>query len=123
MQLVLVLFRQLIDYYLRFLVDLELSVQQIQGYVQHYLDVLQQNRERLKDRGVYSRLNLYLTTTFGYEIMVGLYYGAVIDAVSVEVSRRTVNWISGTTTPSAYNINVSAVFSLADSVADGRLCE
>jgi hypothetical protein len=48
----------------------------------YYLAVLQQNRERLKDRGVYSRLNLYLTTTFGYEIMVGLYYGAVIDAVA-----------------------------------------
>jgi hypothetical protein len=48
----------------------------------YYLAVLQKNRERLKDRGAYSRLNLYLTTTFGYEIMVGLYYGAVIDAVA-----------------------------------------
>jgi hypothetical protein len=48
----------------------------------YYLSVLQENRQRLKERGRYSRLNLYLTTTFGYEIMVGLYYGAVIDAVS-----------------------------------------
>ena len=48
----------------------------------YYLTVLQENRGRLKDRGAYSRLNLYLTTTFGYEIMVGLHYGAVIDAVA-----------------------------------------
>jgi hypothetical protein len=48
----------------------------------YYLSVLQQNRARLKDRGVYSRLNLYLTTTFGYEIMVGLYYGAVIETLA-----------------------------------------
>jgi hypothetical protein len=47
----------------------------------YYLRVLQQNRDRLRERGRYSRLNLYLTTTFGYEIMVGLYYGAVLDAV------------------------------------------
>jgi hypothetical protein len=48
----------------------------------YYLAVLRENRERLKGRGAYSRLNLYLTTTFGYEIMVGLYYGAVIDSVA-----------------------------------------
>jgi hypothetical protein len=48
----------------------------------YYLSVLQENRRRLKERGCYSRLNLYLTTTFGYEIMVGLYYGAVIGAVA-----------------------------------------
>jgi hypothetical protein len=47
----------------------------------YYLTVLKDNRDRLKERGVYSKLNLYLTTTFGYEIMVGLYYGAVIEAV------------------------------------------
>jgi hypothetical protein len=47
----------------------------------YYLRVLQQNRERLRERGRYSRLNLYLTTTFGYEIMVGLYYGAVVEAI------------------------------------------
>ena len=44
--------------------------------------MLQQNRDHLKERGAYSRLNLYLTTTFGYEIMVGLYYGAVLDAIA-----------------------------------------
>ena len=49
---------------------------------EYYIGVLQENRERLKERGAYSRLNLYLTTTFGYEIMVGLYYGAVIDVVA-----------------------------------------
>jgi hypothetical protein len=48
---------------------------------EYYVTVLQQNRQHLKDRGLYSRLNLYLTTTFGYEVMVVLYYGAVIDAV------------------------------------------
>jgi len=48
----------------------------------YYVAVLQQNRDRLKDRGAYSKLNLYLTTTFGYEIMVGLYYGAVLAAVA-----------------------------------------
>jgi hypothetical protein len=48
----------------------------------YYVSVLQQNRERLKQLGRYSRLNLYLTTTFGYEIMVGLYYGAVVEAVA-----------------------------------------
>jgi hypothetical protein len=48
----------------------------------YYVAVLQENRRRLKERGRYSRLNLYLTTTFGYEIMVGLYYGAVVEAVA-----------------------------------------
>lgn len=48
---------------------------------EYYIAVLQQNRQHLKDRGAYSRLNLYLTTTLGYEIMVALYYQAVIDAV------------------------------------------
>lgn len=47
----------------------------------YYVDVLQRNRKRLKDEGRYSRLNLYLTTTFGYEIMVLLLYRAVADAV------------------------------------------
>jgi len=54
--------------------------QQLTGRA-YYLRVLQENRDRLRARGRYSRLNLYLTTTFGYEIMVGLYYGAVLDAV------------------------------------------
>jgi len=48
---------------------------------EYYLTVLQCNRQRLKERGLYSRLNLYLTTTFGYEVMVVLYYGAVIEAL------------------------------------------
>lgn len=48
---------------------------------EYYVAVLQANREHLKERGAYSKLNLYLTTTFGYEIMVGLYYGAVLDAI------------------------------------------
>jgi hypothetical protein len=48
----------------------------------YYLAVLRENRQRMKERGSYSRLNLYLTTTFGYEIMVGFYYGAVIEAVA-----------------------------------------
>jgi hypothetical protein len=48
---------------------------------EYYTAVLQENRAHLKERGVYSRLNLYLTTTFGYEVMVALYYGAVIEAV------------------------------------------
>lgn len=48
---------------------------------EYYTAVLQENRQRLKERGLYSRLNLYLTTTFGYEVMVALYYGAVIEAV------------------------------------------
>jgi hypothetical protein len=49
---------------------------------EYYVAVLQRNREHLQERGVYSKLNLYLTTTFGYEIMVGLYYGAVLDAIA-----------------------------------------
>ncbi|MDJ0850664.1 MAG: hypothetical protein QNK04_20005 [Myxococcota bacterium] len=60
---------------------------------EYYVGVLQENRQRLKERGVYSRLNLYLTTTFGYEVMVVLYYGAMIAAVEAselpgEVRRR-----------------------------------
>jgi hypothetical protein len=49
---------------------------------EYYVSVLQQNRDHLKERNAYSKLNLYLTTTFGYEIMVGLYYGAVLDAIA-----------------------------------------
>ncbi|MAE96778.1 MAG: hypothetical protein CL910_19185 [Deltaproteobacteria bacterium] len=47
----------------------------------YYVEVLERNRERLKEGGRYSRLNLYLTTTFAYEIMVLLLYRAVADAV------------------------------------------
>jgi len=49
---------------------------------EYYVTVLQQNRDHLMERGAYSKLNIYLTTTFGYEIMVGLYYGAVLDAIA-----------------------------------------
>lgn len=47
----------------------------------YYVAVLEAVRERLKEQGRYSRLNLYLTTTFGYEAMVLLLYGAVADAL------------------------------------------
>jgi len=47
----------------------------------YYVEVLEGNRERLRAEGRYSRLNLYLTTTFAYEIMVLLLYRAVADAV------------------------------------------
>jgi hypothetical protein len=47
----------------------------------YYVEVLERNRERLAAEGRYSRLNLYLTTTFAYEIMVLLLYRAVADAV------------------------------------------
>jgi len=47
----------------------------------YYVDVLERNRKRLKSEGRYSRLNLYLTTTFAYEIMVLLLYRAVADAM------------------------------------------
>ena len=47
----------------------------------YYVDVLEKNRDRLKSLGRYSRLNLYLTTTFAYEIMVLLLYRAVADAM------------------------------------------
>ncbi len=47
----------------------------------YYLSVLEANRARLKARDCYSRLNLYLTTTFAYEIMVLLLYHTVADAV------------------------------------------
>ncbi len=47
----------------------------------YYVQVLERNRERLKAEGRYSRLNLYLTTTFAYEIMVALLYRAVADGL------------------------------------------
>ncbi len=47
----------------------------------YYLKVREINRARLKERGVYSRLNMYMTTSFGYEIMVQLLYGSLIEAV------------------------------------------
>lgn len=43
--------------------------------------MLEKNRARLKELGHYYRLNLYMTTTFAYEVMVMLLYRAVADAV------------------------------------------
>lgn len=48
----------------------------------YYGEVLERNRQRLKDVGRYSRLNLYMTTTFAYEVMVMLLYRAAADAVA-----------------------------------------
>ena len=48
---------------------------------EYYFTVREENRRRLKERGRYSRLNLYLTTSFGYEVMVELLYGAVLEAL------------------------------------------
>jgi hypothetical protein len=47
----------------------------------YYFAVREANRARLRARDRSSRLNLYLTTSFGYEIMVGLLYGAVLEAL------------------------------------------
>jgi hypothetical protein len=47
----------------------------------YYFTVREANRRRLRERDRYSRLNLYLTTSFGFEVMVELLYGAVIDAL------------------------------------------
>jgi hypothetical protein len=48
---------------------------------EYYFTVREENRRRLKEQGRYSRLNLYLTTSFGYEVMVELLYGAVLGAL------------------------------------------
>jgi hypothetical protein len=48
----------------------------------YYVTVLETNRVRLKQRDCYTRLSLYLTTTFGYEVMVVLLYDAVARAVA-----------------------------------------
>ena len=47
----------------------------------YYFTVREANRRRLRERGRYSSLNLHLTTTFGYGVMVELVYGAVMDAL------------------------------------------
>lgn len=47
----------------------------------YYVEVLEANRARLKELGRYSRLNLYFTTTFAYEVMVVLLYRTVADAM------------------------------------------
>jgi len=48
---------------------------------EHHLTVREANRRSLRERGRYSALNLYLTTTFGYEIMTALLYGTVIEGL------------------------------------------
>lgn len=55
--------------------------QSLQG-MPYYLAVLESNKQRLKRLGRYSRLNQYLTTTFGYEVMVLLLYRAVSRAMA-----------------------------------------
>jgi hypothetical protein len=49
--------------------------------VTYYRAVLKANRDHLKKKRRYSRLNLYLTTTLGYEVMTLLLYEAVAQAV------------------------------------------
>jgi hypothetical protein len=48
---------------------------------QYYFRVRDANRAHLRERGVYSRVNLYLTTTFGYEVLVQLLYNAAIETL------------------------------------------
>ena len=48
----------------------------------YYFTLRETNRRRLRERGRYSPLNLHLTTTFGYAVMVELVYGAVMDALA-----------------------------------------
>jgi hypothetical protein len=55
----------------------------------YYVAVLEANRRRLKELGRYSRLNLYLTTTFAYEIMVMLLYGSVAEAMGRSAMGRS----------------------------------
>jgi len=47
----------------------------------YYFTLRDANRRRLRERGRFSRLNVHLTTTFGYAVMVDVVYGAVIDAL------------------------------------------
>ena len=49
---------------------------------EYYFKVREANRRRLRERDRYSRLNLYLTTSFGFEVMVELLYGAAIDTLA-----------------------------------------
>lgn len=55
--------------------------ERLQG-MPYYVAVLEAVRARLKETGRYSRLNMYLTTTFGYEIMVLLLYAQVSEGVA-----------------------------------------
>lgn len=56
--------------------------------VEYYFTVREANRRRLRERDRYSRLNLYLTTTFAYEIMVELLYATVIEALATSALPR-----------------------------------
>ena len=51
------------------------------GGTAYYFKIRELNRARLKKLGKYSRLNLYLTTSFGYEIMVELLFGTLLKAL------------------------------------------
>src|SRR5439155_15456230 len=46
-----------------------------------YFRIREANRRRLRERGKYSGLNLYLTTTFGHELMSELVHAAMRDAL------------------------------------------
>jgi len=52
------------------------------GGAPYYFRVREANRARLRELGRYSRLNIYLTTSFGYEIMVDLLFESVMEALS-----------------------------------------
>ena len=47
-----------------------------------YFRIREANRRRLRERGKYSGLNLYLTTTFGHELMVELLHDAMRDTLA-----------------------------------------
>lgn len=79
----------------------------------YYVEVLERNRARLKERGRHSRLNLYLTTTFGYEIMVMLLYPAVAEGVRAsslpEATRsRVVRVLEGIVEEESTHLGVAA---------------
>ena len=66
----------------------------------YYRTALAANRARLKERDRYTRLSFYLTTSFGYEIMVAMLYRLVADAVRVssqfgEVRGRVARLLEG----------------------------
>lgn len=70
-----------LQYFPGYFEDGEFRYQAQASGLPYYMLVREANRQRLKQQDKYTRLNLYMTTTFGYEIMVELYYGAVIQEV------------------------------------------
>jgi hypothetical protein len=60
----------------------EFRLQESVGGTAYYFKVREANRTRLRRLDRYSRLNLYLTTSFGYEVMVELLFDSVLDAVA-----------------------------------------